>query len=157
MQRAIVTLVLILGLAYFHLAEGQNRSHFVLPNPSLLGCRSSGCLQLWPDKPEPNTVFPKQMIIDMNQDCIYGITALYDKSVSIDGIRSAIDEHYKEWAVNDHVGPSLYAWRVGPEKFAIQLTVASKEDEKRNVAEAGAKQAIYVAFGGRSACNPPQK
>jgi len=50
---------------------------------------------------------------------------------------------------------SLKLWRVEPEKFAIQLSIADKKDAKRNIAEAGAKRAIYIAFGGTSACSIP--
>lgn len=84
-----------------------------------------------------------------------GITALYDKSISLGDIRAAIDEHYGKWAVPDLANSPLRIWRVEPEKFTIQLSIATKKDEKRNIAEAGTKQAIYIAFGGRSACDVP--
>ncbi len=89
----------------------------------------------------------------MNQNCLYGVTALYDKSVSVDDVKTAIDERYEKWAHADSANSPVKLWRVEPEKFAIQLSVAGKEDEKKNIGEAGTKQAIYIAFGGRSACN----
>ena len=128
----------------------------MLPNPKLLRCKSSDCYQVWLEKyPETNAVFPKQVSIDMNQSCLYGMTALYDKSMPIDDIRAAIDERYGNSAVPEFVNSSIKLWRVEPEKFAIQLSIASKKDEKRNIADAGTKRAIYIAFGGRSACNIP--
>jgi hypothetical protein len=93
------------------------------------------------------------MIVDIEQGCIYGMTALYDKSVSLDQISSSIDGRYKRWTVSGLSHPSLHVWRVEDQKFSIQLTVASKEDEKRNAAEAGTRQAIYIAFGGKAACD----
>jgi hypothetical protein len=81
------------------------------------------------------------------------MTALYDKSVSVDDVRTAINERYEKWALADFANSPVKLWRVEPEKFAIQLSVAGKEDEKRNIAETGTKRAIYIAFGGRSACN----
>jgi len=81
------------------------------------------------------------------------MTALYDKSVSVDDLKTAIDERYEKWAHTDFANSPVKLWRVEPEKFAIQLSVAGKEDEKKNIAEAGTKRAIYIAFGGRSACN----
>jgi hypothetical protein len=155
MKRVIAAVVLMLGLAHFQTAKEENGRRFVLPNPQLLRCSSSDCFQLWSEKPEANAVFPKQVIIDMNQNCIYGLRALYDKSIPVDDIKSAIDERYAKWARADFVNSPLKLWRVEPEKFAIQLSVADKKDEKRNVAEAGTKQAIYIAFGGRSTCNIP--
>jgi hypothetical protein len=96
------------------------------------------------------------MIIDMNQSCLYGMTALYDKSVPVGDVKAAIDERYGKWAVplEDPSGP-VKLWRVQPEKFAIQLSVGDKTTEKMNIADVGTKQAIYIAFGGRSACTTP--
>ena len=134
---------------------GQNRDRLALPNPKLLRCSSSDCFQLWSEAIEQKAIFPKQLIVDMDQGCIYGMTALYDKSVPLDQIRSAIDDLYRQWSVNDLGNSNLHIWRVDPQKFVVQLGVASKQDEKRNVAEAGTRQAIYLAFGGKSACSTP--
>jgi hypothetical protein len=156
MKKLIVAIVLMLGLAYSQTAKEEKSSHLVLPNPKLLRCTSSDCFQLWSEKSvEANAVFPNELIIDMNQSCLYGMTALYDKSVSVDDIKAAIDQHYEKWARTDFANSPVKLWRVEPEKFAIQLSVAGKEDEKKNIADAGTKRAIYIAFGGRSACNIP--
>ena len=158
MKRVFAAVVLMLGLAHCQSAGQENGSRLVLPTPKLLRCQSSDCFQLWLEKPaEANDVFPKQLIIDMNQSCLYGMTALYDKSIPVEDVKAAIDEHYGKWALplNDHAAGPVKLWRVEPEKFAIQLSVADRKDEKRNIAEAGTKQAIYIAFGGRSACSIP--
>jgi hypothetical protein len=111
---------------------------------------------LWLERPaEPNAVFPKQLVIDMNQNCLYGMTVLYDKSIPLDDVKAAIDERYGKWAVAGLANSRGKIWRVEPEKFAIQLSIADKKDEKMNIAEAGTKQAIFLAFGGRSACDVP--
>lgn len=154
MKKLIIAIVLMLGLAHSQTAKEEKSSHLALPNPKLLRCTSSDCFQLWSGKSvEANAVFPKQVIVDMNQSCLYSMTALYDKSVSVGDVRTAIDERYEKWALADSANSPVKLWRVEPEKFAIQLSVAGKEDEKKNIAEAGTKLAIYMAFGGRSACN----
>jgi len=158
MKRVIAAVVLMLGLAHCQSAQQEDSSRLMLPTPKLLRCRSSDCFQLWLEKPEEaNAVFPKQLIIDMKQSCLYGMTALYDKSIPMDEVKAAIDERYRKWALpsNDDAAVPVKLWRVEPEKFAIQLSVADKKDEKMNIAEAGTKRAIYIAFGGRSACNMP--
>lgn len=127
----------------------------MLPNPNLLRCRSSDCSQLWSDKADADAVFPKQIIVDVDYNCIYGFTALYDKSVSVDAIEAAIDDRYKRWALADFANPPLRLWRVESVKLAIQLSTADKKDEKRNAAEAGTKLVIFLPFGGRSACANP--
>jgi hypothetical protein len=156
MKRVLAAMALMLGLAYGQTATEKNGNYIVLPNPKLLRCKSTDCSQMRLEKSaETNAVFPKQVSIDMNQSCLYGMTALYDKSIPLDDIRAAIDERYGKWAVPEFVNSPLKLWRVEPEKFAIQLSIATKKDEKRNVADAGTKQAIYIAFGGRSACDIP--
>lgn len=156
MKRVLAAVVMMLGLAYGQTAKEENHSRIVLPNPKLLRCGPSDCSRLWLEQPEVNAIFPKQLLIDMNQDCLYGLQALYDKSVSVRDIEVAIDEHYLA-SKNTAIEKShLRLWRVESEKFAIQLSADDKKDEKRNLAdEAGTKRIIYIAFGGRSACNIP--
>jgi hypothetical protein len=156
MKRVLGAMVLMLGLAHGQAATKEISSRIVLPNSKLLRCDSSDCSRVWLEKSaETNAVYPKQVIIDLNQSCLYGMTALFDKSIPLDDIKAAIDERYGKWAVPEFVNSPLKIWRVEPEKFAIQLSVASKNDEKRNIAEAGTRLAIYLAFGGKSACNSP--
>jgi hypothetical protein len=154
MESVIAALVLLLGLGNFQ-AANEEKSHVVVPSPKLLRCKSSDCFQLWLDKPEAHAVFPNQLLIDTNQDCVYGLTAYYDKSVSVHEIELAIDEHYSGSKNTAFEKTSIRLWRVESEKFAIQVSESNKKDEKRGVAEAGTKHVIYIAFGGRSACSIP--
>lgn len=156
MKRVLAAMVLMLGLACGQAVTEETGSRIVLPNPKLLRCKSSDCYHVWLEKAaDTNALFPEQVTMDMNQSCLYGITARYDKSIPLGDIRAAIDEHYGKWAVPELANSPLRIWRVEPEKFAIQLSIATKKDERRNIAEAGTKQAIYIAFGGRSACDVP--
>jgi hypothetical protein len=86
MRKVIATAALALVLAAFQTAKEQNGGRLVLPNPKLLQCRSSDCSQLWSVKSEADGVFPRQIIVDMDHNCIYGVTALNDKSVSVDAV-----------------------------------------------------------------------
>ncbi len=155
MKKILTLVVLTLGLAHGAATEG-NSGRIVLPNPKLLRCNSPDCEQVWlKNTAKTDAIFPKQVSIDMNQSCLYGMTAIYDKSVPFDDIMAAINERYGKWTVPEFANSPSKMWRVAPEKFAIQLSVASKKDEKRNIAEAGSTQAIYIAFGGRAACTSP--
>ena len=80
------------------------------------------------------------------------MTALYEKSASTDDLAAAIDQQYGQWTVPHFEKGLMRLWRVEPEKFSIQLVVLDKKDAKRRYAEAGTKQVIFIAFGGRSAC-----
>ena len=156
MKRLIAAVVLLLGLANFQTAQEENSKHVVLPSPKLLRCKSSDCFQLWVESPhEANIVFPKQTRIDMNGDCLYALTAVCDKPVPLDQVKAAINARYGKWALAQFADSPMKLWRVESEKFAISLSVADKEDEKMNFADAGTKKVIYIAFSGRSACSVP--
>jgi hypothetical protein len=87
----------------------------------------------------------------MNQNCVSGFTVLYDKSVPVDAIQSAINARYKNGALAEFANSPVKIWRVEPEKMVIQLSVVDKQDEKRSAAEARTKQVIFLRIGGSSA------
>src|SRR5262245_48392311 len=125
MKRILAAIILTLGLAHGQAAKEEIGSRVVLPNPKLLRCKSSDCYQVWSEKsPGANAVCPKQLLIDTNQGCIYGLTALYDQSIAINDIKAAIDERYGKWATSDFRSSPVKNWRVESERFAIQLSVA---------------------------------
>jgi hypothetical protein len=154
MKKAVILLTLLLFPSPFQTAKGQKHTSFVLPSSKLLRCKSSDCLQLW-DPPQGDAVLPKQIIVDTKQGCIYGFTALYDKSYSMNEVASAIDERYGKWTLPDFKNPHRL-WRIESEKFTISLAVAGKRDEKTGLAEKGTVVLIYVAFAnGASPCETP--
>ena len=154
MRNAICVLAMLLGLASCPTAKEENSKRIALPSSKLLRCKSSDCF-LWPGEQERNVVYPKQVILDMDQDCLYGMTVLYDKSISIEKVKDVIDEPYGNWALEEFLDSPIKLWRVEPEKFAIQLSVADKKAERMHIADEGTKQVIYLAFEGRSACSVP--
>jgi hypothetical protein len=101
-------------------------------------------------------------------NCPRGILALYEKSVSMEEINAALDQRYGKWAQGSNAALPVKLWRVEPEKFAIQLAVTHdrtkevsgdeafafafsqvfEQSERSNVAEAGMKQVIFLAFVG---------
>ena|ERR1700732_1066489 len=99
MKKILAAVVLTLGLAHGAATKG-NGDRIVLPNPKLLRCKSSDCDQVWlTTTAQTNAIFPKQVSIDMNQSCLYGMTAIYDKTVPFNDIMAAIDERYGKWSV----------------------------------------------------------
>jgi len=150
MRKILAAMVLVFFLPISQRAKADS-SAIVLPNSKLLTCKLSDCSQLWSDNAVA-AVFPKQLIIDSNQHCVYGMTALYDKKISVDDLSKAIDDRYGKWAVPGFENPQHRLWRVESEKFSIQLSVSDKKDEKMHFAEAGTKHLIYIAFGGGATC-----
>lgn len=71
----------------------------VLPSPQLIHCRSVECSQLWNKNGGP-TAYPAQVLTDVVNGEVVGLTAVYDKSISIEELRSAIDELYPSAAIH---------------------------------------------------------
>lgn len=169
MKAVIAIAILMIGLTSYGQLKPENGRHVVLPNPKLIGCRSSSCSQLREDNPaKTDAIYPRQMTVDFfdTDHCPLGVTALYEKSVSMDDLKAAIDERYGKWALASNDTAPAKLWRVEPEKFAIQLAVTEAQKmtrdevrgealaeafdprERSNVAEGGMKQVIYLAFAG---------
>ena|SRR5271156_1538130 len=135
-RRAFLPILAAITLACCVSIAATTNVHVVLPNPKLLGCQSVACSQLWLiNDPVPDAKYPKQLRIDfsdgsptgrgsllgMPDGAPYGLTAFYDKSVTIEAVEASIDEHYAKWAYGDPT-PTGKLWRVEPEKFVIQLS-----------------------------------
>ena len=113
-------------------AQAGNRARkIVVPNPQLIHCRSAECSQLWKqDSGDGGVVYPAQVFTDFVNGEVVGVTAVYDKSTSIEEIRSAIDALYPKAAYHD----LRDLWRVEAEQLVIQLS--GRKD--------GLKQLIYL-------------
>ena len=110
---------------------GGSRRGVVLPSPQLIHCHSVDCSQLWNKNGGP-AGYPAQVLTDVVNGEVVGLTAVYDKSVSLEELRSAIDILYPKAGI--HGLPGL--WRVETEQLAIQLF------ERKD----GTKQLIYLKF-----------
>lgn len=109
---------------------GDSTRKIVLPNPQLIHCRSAECSQLWKqDSGDGGVVYPAQVLTDLVNGEVVGLTAVYDKSVSKKELSAAINTLYQKWALQ---GDGL--WRVEPERIVIALSESSD----------GAKEVIYL-------------
>ena len=137
-RRALLAILTAMTLASCVGVAATTNVQVVLPNPKLLGCRFVACMQLWLiDGPMPDAKYPKHLRMDFSDGSTittpngslfefpngvpYGLTAVYDKSVTIEAVEASINEHYAKWTYGDPT-PKLKLWRVEPEKFVIQLT-----------------------------------
>jgi hypothetical protein len=64
---------------------------------------------------------PNGSLFEFPNGVPYGLTAVYDKSVTIDDVEASINEHYSKWVYGKPT-PNLKLWRIEPEKFVIQLS-----------------------------------
>ncbi len=96
--------------------DSPHRQTIVLPNPDLIGCAGKTCappLDFIGDPAE--MIFPTQIALDIGEKgCQYGFMAYYDKSVSAEQLRVALNERYPNAA--DPVGESPRGfWRLESE------------------------------------------
>jgi hypothetical protein len=143
MQRAFQIMATIGCLFFSSLcASAQTRTHkIVLPNPQLIHCNSAQCSQLWKeDSSDRDAAYPAQILTDFVNGSIVGLTAVYNKSMSVEAIRTAINDRYATWTVKDLNG----MWRVEPERLVIQLTERAD----------GTKQLVYLQIGNLGSAVP---
>jgi hypothetical protein len=105
--RALLPILAAITLASCVSVAATTNIHIVLPNPKLLGCESVTCSQLWLNNDAvPGAKYPKQLRIDFSDGSTtttlvgslfefpngvpYGLTAVYDKSVTIDDVEASI-------------------------------------------------------------------
>jgi hypothetical protein len=139
MRRLIVVPFLLASISALAQQRETGRS-IVLPNPQLIHCRSAECSQLLrQDSGDGRAAYPAQVLTDFVDGEIVGLTAVYDKFVSIQELRSAIDSLYAKWKIESLQNATAGIWRVDSEKLVVQL--ADRGD--------GTKTVIYlsIAYG----------
>jgi hypothetical protein len=129
-----VTGCLLASLCAGAQAVGSTRK-IVLPNPQLIHCHSAECSRLWKyNSGDGGTIYPAQILTDLVNGEVVGLTAVYDKSVSTNELRTAINTLYGKWSFHSD---STSMWRVESEQFAISMFDGSD----------GAKEITYLKFG----------
>ena len=115
-------------------ADAAEAKEVILPNSKLLRICASACSPLWLDQPTTaKPIYPASLTVDNFEsggNCPHGVMAFYDKSVSFDDIKRALDQHWQKWAVSDHSNPRILLWRVESERFAIQLAITARRRRK---------------------------
>jgi hypothetical protein len=131
--RVIYVLGCLLALLSAGAEAADNKRKVVLPNPQLIHCRSAECSQLWrQDSSDGGIVYPAQVLTDFVNGEVVGLTAVYDRSVSKEELRAAINAIYGK-------SPQVVTdiWRVEPEQLAISISQA----------DSGSNEVIYLKFG----------
>jgi hypothetical protein len=131
----VIGAVSLLAALYASAQAGESTRRIVLPNPQLIHCHSAECSQLWKqDSADSGAVYPAQILTDLVNGQVVGLTAVYDKSVSASELRATIDALYGKSTFHSH---SISGWRVESQQFAISVFDGSD----------GAKQVTYLKFG----------
>ncbi len=132
--RAIAAVGCLLASLCAGAQAGSSTRKVVLPNPQLVHCHSADCSQLWKqDSSDGGIVYPAQVLTDFVNGEVVGLTAIYDKSVSREELRTAIDALYAKSALQGLTD----MWRVEPEQLVISIIDGCN----------GAKEVIYLKIG----------
>ena len=114
---------------------GESTRRIVLPNPQLIHCHSAECSQLWKqDSSDGGSVYPSQIMTDLVNGQVVGLTAVYDKSVSASELRAAFEALYGKWTFH---GVGISSWRVESQQFVVFLSDRAGR----------ATQITYLKFG----------
>jgi len=98
---------------------GDSTRKIVLPNPQLIHCHSADCSQLWKqDSGDGGAVYPAQILTDLVNGQVVGLTAVYDKSVSASELRAAIEALYGKWTFH---GVAISTWRVESQHISVSI------------------------------------
>lgn len=90
--RVLITAGLLASVSLVAQEKGRN---VILPSPQLIHCRPAECSRLWKEESSSGgSALPAQIRVDNVNGEIVGLTAVYDKSVSTEEIRAAIDAVY---------------------------------------------------------------
>lgn len=138
-------LACVLAFALAASAQSPAARTIVLPSPQLVHCRSSECSRLWQQGAARNAeVYPSQVLTDLVNGEVVGLTAVYDKSVSADELRAAIDRIYGKRASLSYQGDQMSTWRIESEQIAISILDGDR----------GTKEVTYLKFGPRASLVP---
>jgi hypothetical protein len=157
MRKAAAIVIAILALSGRSTAIRNGGPVVTLPSPELLRCAGPSCQQIWHSPSSADAIYPRQVAIDFDHGCVYGLTAYYDPSVSDDALKSVIDDSYKQGAVPKLTRPTFAVWRIEPMRFVIDLAIVDEKDAKLFHEDIGTKEVIYIAFAGKDACAGTEK
>jgi len=119
-NRTLTAVACLLLSTYAGAQGGADARKIVLPNPQLIHCRSAQCSQLWKQESQNEAaIYPSQVLTDVVEGEIVGLTAVYDKSVSTKELADAINGGYRKWSL---MGGPVWCWRVVADQVAIQLS-----------------------------------
>ena len=126
-------------------ARGQSAKRVILPNIKLLRCMTSDCFQLLQDEPpRPGDIYPEHIYVAfLDRWCPFGLTARYNKAVSFEDLKSALEKRYGKGTVKNWTDAPLVIWDVEPGHLFIQLDVTDKRMAQNQHVPEGTKSIHY--------------
>ena len=98
----------------------------VLPNNQLLGKDATTSEALFPATDAKSPIFPSSIQLDIQDGKIRGLIAKYQKGISYQVVKDAINQHNQKWQIPDTSAQSnkdidMTLWRNEDERVGMQL------------------------------------
>jgi hypothetical protein len=144
MRNAIGCIVVAASLACFGQAKPETGRRVILPNPKLIRCVSSDCYQPWEDKaPRAGDIYPVRVEVGLlGKHCPFGVSAVYDKSVSFEDLQAAIEVRFGKGTPEHWTEAPLTFWQVSDD-FSIVLDTADQTISKSRRVDVETKELFY--------------
>lgn len=129
----------------FGQARQQSSSRVILPNTKLVRCMASDCFQLLQDDPpRPGDIYPEHIdVAFLDRWCPFGLTARYNKAVSFDNLKAALEKRYGKGTVENWPHGPAMTWQVESDHVFIELEIADKQMAQNQHVEEGTKTIHY--------------
>lgn len=156
MKSIFATVILVACATSYGQVKPETRKHVVLPNPKLVRCTSADCYNLWQNRPpDANNIYPHAVDISLlDSPCAFGVTARYDKAVSFEDLRAAIEEQFGKGTAQHWTKAPLMSWQVESQKLHIVLETADKRLAKAQRLDVGTKIIHYTDSQVPTKCGP---
>ena len=148
MKPIMLTLLLVTSMCSIlsGQAKGQSKRRVVLPNAKLVRCMTSDCFQLLQDDPpRRGDIYPEHIdVAFLDQWCPYGVTAKYNKAVSFEDLRDALEKRYGKGTAKDFPHGHVMIWEVQSDSLFIELDIADRLMAQNQLVEEGTKSVHYT-------------
>jgi len=142
-----MTAILVIGMCSISVEQtkDQSRKRVILPNIKLVRCMTSVCFQLLQDEPpRRGDIYPEHIdVAFLDRWCPFGLTARYNKAVSFEDLKAALEKRYGKGTARNWTDAPLLTWDVEPDHLFIQIDVADNQMALNNRVEEGTKFVHY--------------
>src|ERR1700676_5079226 len=110
----------ILSMSFGQTGE-QPTKRVILPNIKLVRCMTSDCFQLLQDEPpRPGDIYPEYInVAFLDRWCPFGLTARYNKAVSFEGLKYALEKRYGKGTAKNWTDAPLVIWEIESDHLVI--------------------------------------
>jgi hypothetical protein len=153
MKSMLLTGLLVTSISSmsFGQARQQSTKRVILPNIKLVRCMTSDCFQLLQDEPpRPGDIFPEYInVAFLDRWCPFGLTARYNKAVSFEDLKDALEKRYGKGTTKNWTDAPLVIWEIESDHLVIQLDSADKRMAQNQHVEEGTKSIHYDDVSGK--------